>query len=275
MMGQHPRIEPLFHYFRLEDQIPDDHLLKRLDRSVDFRFVRERFRDAYSPMGRPSIDPEILLRPLLVGYLYGISSERRLVEEVRMHLAYRWFTRRKRSRSSSTSIGPPTAKRYMVTPMKVHRVGIDRCEESARYFFGKFIAVVRPSLLQRQRPDTINIQVPFGTPPCYPFWNRRAKLLIETECVLRKLLRSERSREVMHRRSCGAKRLAELALQVSLHALRFDGLVLDHRPHSVRRIDCWHLPPANLNQEILSSFSCARFFYLLRHRFEYAQSPTF
>ena len=57
MMGHQPRTEPLFYYFRLEDQIPDDHLLKRLDRSVDFRFVRERLRDAYSSMGRPSIDP--------------------------------------------------------------------------------------------------------------------------------------------------------------------------------------------------------------------------
>lgn len=93
MMGQQPRTEPLFYYFRLEDQIPEHHLLKRIDRYVDFSFVRERLRDAYSPMGRPSIDPEILLRMLLVGYLYGITSERRLVEEIRMHLAYRWFTR--------------------------------------------------------------------------------------------------------------------------------------------------------------------------------------
>jgi transposase len=60
---------------------------------VDFSFVRERLRGAYSRLGRPSIDPEILLRLLLVGYLYGITSERRLMEEVRMHLAYRWFTR--------------------------------------------------------------------------------------------------------------------------------------------------------------------------------------
>jgi len=83
----------MFYYFRLEDQIPEHHLLKRVDRHVDFSFVRERLKDAYSPVGRPSIDPEILLRMLLVGYLYGITSERRLVEEVRMHLAYRWFTR--------------------------------------------------------------------------------------------------------------------------------------------------------------------------------------
>jgi transposase len=93
MMGQQPRTEPLFYYFRLEDQIPEDHLLKRLDRCIDFAFVRERLRDTYSAIGRPSIDPEVLLRLLLVGYLYGITSERRLMEEVRMHLAYRWFSR--------------------------------------------------------------------------------------------------------------------------------------------------------------------------------------
>ena len=83
MMGKQPRSEPLFYYFRLEDQIPEHHLLKRLDRCVDFSFVRERLKGAYSPLGRPSIDPEILLRLLLVGYLYGITSERRLMEEVR------------------------------------------------------------------------------------------------------------------------------------------------------------------------------------------------
>jgi len=84
MKGQQPRTDSLFYYFRLEDQIPDDHLLKRLDRFIDFGFVRERLRDTYSAIGRPSIDPEVLLRLSLVGYLYGITSERRLIEEVRM-----------------------------------------------------------------------------------------------------------------------------------------------------------------------------------------------
>ena len=93
MMGQQPRTESLFYYFRLQDQIPEGHLLRLIDRYIDFSFVRERLKDFYSPMGRPSIDPEVLLRLLLVGYLYGITSERRLLEEVRMHLAYRWFTR--------------------------------------------------------------------------------------------------------------------------------------------------------------------------------------
>src|SRR6266849_387153 len=93
MMGHLPRTESLFYYFRLEEQIPEDHLLRLIDRHIDLSFVRERLKGMYSSTGRPSIDPEVLLRLLLVGYLYGITSERRLLEEVRMHLAYRWFTR--------------------------------------------------------------------------------------------------------------------------------------------------------------------------------------
>ena len=92
MMGQHTRSESLFYYFRLEDQVPENHLLRLVDKHIDFGFVRERLKDSYSETGRPSIDPELLLRILLIGYLYGISSERKLVEELRMHLAWRWFT---------------------------------------------------------------------------------------------------------------------------------------------------------------------------------------
>src|SRR5882757_4398776 len=92
MMGQHTRSESLFYYFRLDDQVPENHLLRLVDKHIDFGFVRERLKDSYSETGRPSIDPKLLLRILLIGYLYGISSERKLVEELRMHLAWRWFT---------------------------------------------------------------------------------------------------------------------------------------------------------------------------------------
>src|SRR5450432_474734 len=92
MMGQHTRSESLFYYFRLEDQVPENHLLRLVDKHIDFGFVRERLKDSYSETGRPSIDPELLLRILLIGYLSGISSERKLIEELRMHLAWRWFT---------------------------------------------------------------------------------------------------------------------------------------------------------------------------------------
>lgn len=59
----------MFYCFRLEEQIPADHLLRLIDRYVDFSFVRERLKDFYSSTGRPSIDPEVLLRLLLIGYL--------------------------------------------------------------------------------------------------------------------------------------------------------------------------------------------------------------
>ena len=92
MMGHHARSEALFYYFRLEDQVPENHLLRLIEKHISFGFVRERLKDSYSETGRPSIDPELLLRILLIGYLYGIASERKLVEELRMHLAWRWFT---------------------------------------------------------------------------------------------------------------------------------------------------------------------------------------
>src|SRR5881275_30458 len=92
MMGNHSRSESLFHYFRLEDQVPENHLLRLIDRHVNLEFIRAKLKDAYSDAGRPSIDPELLLRILLIGYVYGITSERKLVEELRMHLAWRWFT---------------------------------------------------------------------------------------------------------------------------------------------------------------------------------------
>jgi len=92
MMGNHSRSESLFYYFRLEDQVPETHLLRLIDRHINLDFVRAKLKDRYSETGRPSIAPELLLRMLLVGYLYGVTSERKLVEELRMHLAWRWFT---------------------------------------------------------------------------------------------------------------------------------------------------------------------------------------
>src|SRR6478752_5300274 len=77
MMGQHDRSEALFYYFRLEDQIPENHLLRLIDKHISFEFVRRQLKDSYSETGRPSIDPELLLRILLIGYLYGITSERK------------------------------------------------------------------------------------------------------------------------------------------------------------------------------------------------------
>ena len=83
----------LFYEFSLEDHVPQDHLLRSIDRFVDLSDIRQYLADFYSHTGRPSVDPELLIRMLLVGYCFGIRSERRLCEEVHLNLAYRWFCR--------------------------------------------------------------------------------------------------------------------------------------------------------------------------------------
>src|ERR1700726_3633125 len=67
MMGQHCRGEALFYYFRLEDQVPETHLLRLIDKHISLAFVREELKENYSDTGRPSVDPELLLRILLIG----------------------------------------------------------------------------------------------------------------------------------------------------------------------------------------------------------------
>ena len=85
----------LFYLFNLEDRIPSRHLLRRINPIVTWVLteLREKLKPFYSEIGRPSIDPELMLRMLIVGYCYGIRFERRLCEEVELHLAYRWFCR--------------------------------------------------------------------------------------------------------------------------------------------------------------------------------------
>ena len=94
MMG--PRQEAqvaLFYEFSIEDHVPQDHLLRAIDRFVDLSGIRQHLAPFYSSTGRPSVDPELMIRMLLVGYTMGIRSERRLCEEVHLNLAYRWFCR--------------------------------------------------------------------------------------------------------------------------------------------------------------------------------------
>ncbi len=83
----------LFYRFSVEDHVPKDHLLRRIDRFVDLSDIRRFLAPYYSSTGRPSIDPELMIRMLIVGYCFGIRSERRLCDEVHLNLAYRWFCR--------------------------------------------------------------------------------------------------------------------------------------------------------------------------------------
>jgi transposase len=92
MMGQQPpQQNALFYDFCLERHIPSNHLLRHIDSFLDFSEIRKHLESFYSHTGRPSIDPELMIRMLLIGYCYGIRSERRLCEEINFNLAYRWF----------------------------------------------------------------------------------------------------------------------------------------------------------------------------------------
>ena len=94
MMGEHSGSQSRFFYrFNLEDRVPTDHLLRKIDAVLDLSKLRSELAPHYSHTGRPSIDPELMIRMLLIGYCYGIRSERRLCEEVDLNLAYRWFCR--------------------------------------------------------------------------------------------------------------------------------------------------------------------------------------
>lgn len=94
MMGQHSgNQDRLFYSFNLDEHVPADHLLRTINRFLDLSDLRQHLAPFYSHTGRPSLDPELMIRMLLVGYCFGIRSERRLCEEVHLNLAYRWFCR--------------------------------------------------------------------------------------------------------------------------------------------------------------------------------------
>ena len=94
MMGrQATGREQLFYTFSMEDHVPEGHLLRGIHHFLDLSAFRQHMEPFYSSVGRPSIDPELMIRMLIVGYCFGIRSERRLCEEVHLNLAYRWFCR--------------------------------------------------------------------------------------------------------------------------------------------------------------------------------------
>jgi hypothetical protein len=81
----------LFYEFHLGDAVPEDHLVRKIDGALDLSWLRSELAAHYSLMGRPSIDPELMIRMLVVGYVFAIRSERLICREVQVNLAYRWF----------------------------------------------------------------------------------------------------------------------------------------------------------------------------------------
>src|SRR5512143_251576 len=83
----------LFYQFDLNEAVPEDHLVRKIDSALDLSWLRSELAPHYSSMGRPSIDPELMIRMLVVGYVFAIRSERLICREVQVNLAYRWFCR--------------------------------------------------------------------------------------------------------------------------------------------------------------------------------------
>jgi transposase len=91
MFRSRTEVQPSYEVVLLEDLVPQDHLLRKIQAILDTEFIREKTRPFYSDKGRPSVDPVVLFKMELIAYLYGIRSDRRLVEEIRVNVAYRWF----------------------------------------------------------------------------------------------------------------------------------------------------------------------------------------
>jgi hypothetical protein len=127
MMGERTVMqEALFYSFSLEQHVPADHLLRSIDRFVDLHGIREHLRPFYSETGRPSNDPGLMIRMLIVGYCMGIRSERRLCEEVHLNLAYHWFCRLGLDGAvpdhSSLSMEPPALLACINRSTRIHAV---------------------------------------------------------------------------------------------------------------------------------------------------------
>jgi len=93
----------LFYEFHLDEAVPEDHLVRRIDSALDLRWLRDELAAHYSSMGRPSIDQELMIRMLVVGYVFAIRSERLICREVQVNLAYRWFCKLARTPDRATA----------------------------------------------------------------------------------------------------------------------------------------------------------------------------
>ena len=115
----------------MEQMVPEDHFLRKVDRAVDFSFIYDLCAPLYcADNGRPAIDPEILFRMLLVGYLYGIKSEARLEEEINYNIAYKWFCGLDLTDKAASPLGrrSPWVRKFSVslTPLSKRRLMLSK-----------------------------------------------------------------------------------------------------------------------------------------------------
>src|SRR5215216_1783883 len=176
MMGRSSRDqEQLFYSFNLDEIVPDDHLVRAIADVLDLSWVRAELAPHYSPIGRPSIDPMLMIRMLIIGYVFAIRSERALCREVQLNLAYRWFcglgiedklpdhsafSRARNERFRESDIFRRVFERVVGACMTAGLVG------------GEGFAV-DASLIQADANNIVRSRAPSGT-RMYPEWARRA-----------------------------------------------------------------------------------------------------
>src|SRR5690348_5888090 len=168
MMGER-RVgqDALFYEFSLERHVPADHMLRSIDRFVELSGVRAHLQPFYSEIGRPSVDPELMIRMLLVGYCFGIRSERRLCEEVHLNLAYRWFCRLGLDGSvpDHSSFSKNRHGRFRDSDLlrRLFETVLQRCIDEG--LVGGEGFVVDASLIQADASDRNRIEGAAGLPP--------------------------------------------------------------------------------------------------------------
>lgn len=92
MLKERPQTQSTLEFVSIDELVPSDHLLRKIDRTIDFTFLHDLVKDFYCPNnGRPALDPTLMFKLLFIGYLFGIRSERQLIREVQVNVAYRWF----------------------------------------------------------------------------------------------------------------------------------------------------------------------------------------
>jgi len=139
MMGRQNNDQgPLFYEFRLDEAVPDDHLARKIDAVLDLSWVYAELAPHYPTLGRPSVDPVLMIRMLIVGYVFGLRSERLLCRELQVNLAYRWFCKlgiehkipdhsafsRARNERFSTRFVFPVRTSLMSGPRMMSRLGL-------------------------------------------------------------------------------------------------------------------------------------------------------
>ena len=152
MMGRLNRDQgQLFYCFNLEEVVPQDHQVRRIAEVLDLSWVRRELTPHYSPLGRPSIDPVLMIRMLIVGYAFAIRSERALCREVQVNLAYRWFCglgledKIRPLRVLACAQRTLPRSRYIPSGVRATRVGMPSPfragDEPARAVFGRILVL--------------------------------------------------------------------------------------------------------------------------------------